>query len=45
MPSSKRPHKRGVTKVTSPMLGVFRKRLETRQEFLSAINLHGAIPL
>jgi GTP cyclohydrolase I len=38
-------HKRGVTMVTSQMLGVFRKRLETRQEFLSAINLRGAVPL
>jgi GTP cyclohydrolase IA len=36
-------HKSGVTMVTSQMLGVFRKRLETRQEFLSAINLRGAI--
>ena len=31
-------HKSAVTMVTSQMLGVFRKRLETRQEFLSAIN-------
>jgi GTP cyclohydrolase IA len=38
-------HKPGVTMVTSQMLGVFRKRLETRQEFLSAINLRGAVPL
>ncbi len=38
-------HKPGVTMVTSQMLGVFRKRLETRQEFLSAINLRGAMPL
>ena len=38
-------HKRGVTMVTSQMLGVFRKRLETRQEFLSAINLRGSSPL
>jgi len=38
-------HKPGVTMVTSQMLGVFRKRLETRQEFLSAINLRGSIPL
>jgi GTP cyclohydrolase IA len=38
-------HKSGVTMVTSQMLGVFRKRLETRQEFLSAINLRGSIPL
>ena len=29
--------------VTSQMLGVFRKRLETRQEFLSAIHLRGAV--
>ena len=35
-------HKSGVTMVTSQMLGVFRKRLETRHEFLSAINLRGA---
>src|SRR3954451_15134927 len=38
-------HKLGVTMVTSQMLGVFRKRLETRNEFLSAINLRGAAPL
>jgi GTP cyclohydrolase I len=38
-------HKAGVAMVTSQMLGVFRKRSETRQEFLSAINLRGAIPL
>jgi GTP cyclohydrolase IA len=38
-------HKSGVTMVTSQMLGVFRKRLETRQEFLSAINLRGAMRL
>jgi GTP cyclohydrolase IA len=38
-------HKSGVTMVTSQMLGVFRKRLETRHEFLSAINLRGATPL
>jgi len=37
-------HKLGVTMVTSQMLGVFRKRLETRHEFLSAINLRGALP-
>jgi GTP cyclohydrolase IA len=35
-------HKLGVTMVTSQMLGVFRKRSETRHEFLSAINLRGA---
>ena len=38
-------HKSGVTMVTSQMLGVFRKRLETRHEFLSAINLRGAAHL
>jgi GTP cyclohydrolase I len=38
-------HKTGVTMVTSQMLGVFRKRLETRHEFLSAINLRGAATL
>jgi GTP cyclohydrolase I len=36
-------HKSSVTMVTSQMLGVFRKRVETRQEFLSAIHLRGAI--
>jgi GTP cyclohydrolase IA len=35
-------HKSSVTMVTSQMLGVFRKRVETRQEFLSAIHLRGA---
>jgi GTP cyclohydrolase I len=35
-------HKSSVTMVTSQMLGVFRKRVETRQEFLSAINPRGA---
>ena len=38
-------HKSGVTMVTSQMLGVFRKRLATRHEFLSAINLRGAAQL
>ena len=38
-------HKSGVTMVTSQMLGAFRKRLETRHEFLSAINLRGAAQL
>lgn len=37
-------HKSSVTMVTSQMLGVFRKHEETRQEFLAAINLRGAIP-
>src|SRR3984893_11011461 len=32
-------HKSGVTMVTSCMLGIFRTQAETRQEFLSAINL------
>jgi GTP cyclohydrolase I len=35
-------HKPEVSMVTSRMLGVFRDRAETRQEFLSAINLSGA---
>jgi GTP cyclohydrolase IA len=34
-------HKTGVTMVTSRMLGVFRTRPETRQEFLTAINTQG----
>jgi GTP cyclohydrolase IA len=38
-------HKPGVTMVTSEMLGVFRKKLATRNEFLSAINLRGAAQL
>ena len=37
-------HKSSVTMVTSQMLGVFRKREETRQEFLTAINLRGVVP-
>jgi GTP cyclohydrolase I len=32
-------HKSGVTMVTSRMLGVFRSRPETRNEFLSALNM------
>src|SRR5215470_4781333 len=36
-------HKPGVTMVTSRMLGVFRDRAETRQEFLSAIGMRGSI--
>jgi GTP cyclohydrolase I len=35
-------HKSDVTMVTSCMLGSFRTRPETRQEFLSAINLKGS---
>jgi GTP cyclohydrolase I len=38
-------HKPGVTMVTSRMLGVFRDHAETRQEFLSAIGMRGAIHL
>ena len=34
-------HKSGVSMVTSCMLGTFRTRAATRQEFLSAINLDG----
>jgi len=34
-------HKSQATMVTSRMLGVFRDRAETRQEFLSAIDLRG----
>src|ERR1700733_1967237 len=36
-------HKPGVTMVTSRMVGVFRDNAETRQEFLSAIGMRGAI--
>jgi GTP cyclohydrolase I len=36
-------HKPGVTMVTSRMVGVFRTNAETRQEFLSAIGMRGAI--
>lgn len=32
-------HKRGVTMITSQMLGVFRKQQETRQEFLAGLGL------
>ena len=35
--------KAGVTMVTSRMLGVFRDHAETRQEFLAAIGMRGAI--
>ena len=35
-------HQSKATMVTSRMLGAFRDRPETRQEFLSAIDLHGA---
>jgi GTP cyclohydrolase I len=35
-------HKSQATMVTSRMLGVFRDRAETRQEFLSAIDISGA---
>ena len=36
-------HKHGVTMVTSRMLGVFRDHAETRQEFLAAIGMRGAV--
>ena len=36
-------HKPGVTMVTSRMLGVFRDHAETRQEFLAAVGMRGAI--
>ncbi len=36
-------HKTGVTMVTSRMLGVFRDRAETRQEFLAAIGMRGGL--
>ncbi len=36
-------HKPGVTMVTSRMVGVFRTNAETRQEFLAAIGMRGAI--
>jgi GTP cyclohydrolase IA len=36
-------HKTDVTMVTSCMLGTFRTRAETRQEFLSAINLKDGV--
>jgi GTP cyclohydrolase I len=32
-----------VTMVTSRLLGAFRNQPQTRQEFLSALNLRGAI--
>jgi GTP cyclohydrolase I len=36
-------HKTGVSMVTSRMLGVFRDQTETRQEFLAAIGMRGAV--
>lgn len=36
-------HKTDVTMVTSRLLGAFRTQSQTRQEFLSALNLRGAI--
>jgi GTP cyclohydrolase I len=36
-------HKTGVSMVTSRMLGVFRDHAVTRQEFLTAIGMRGAI--
>jgi len=38
-------HKPGVTMVTSRMIGVFRDHAETRQEFLAAIGMRGAISI
>jgi GTP cyclohydrolase I len=38
-------HKTGVSMVTSRMIGVFRDHAETRQEFLTAIGMRGAIHL
>jgi len=38
-------HKTDVTMITSRMLGAFREQAQTRQEFLSAIGLRGAIPV
>jgi GTP cyclohydrolase I len=40
--TSRGVHQSQATMVTSRMLGVFRDRSETRQDFLSAINLRGA---
>ncbi|HZS65414.1 MAG TPA: GTP cyclohydrolase I FolE [Xanthobacteraceae bacterium] len=37
-------HKTNVTMVTSRMLGAFRDQPQTRNEFLSAIGMHGKIP-
>jgi GTP cyclohydrolase I len=37
-------HKSGTTLVTSRMLGVFRRRFETRNEFLSSINFRRPSP-
>jgi GTP cyclohydrolase I len=39
--TSRGVNRSGATLVTSRMLGVFRDRHETRQEFLSAIGLRG----
>src|SRR5580692_8284274 len=36
-------HKTGVSMVTSRMVGVFRDHAETRQEFLAAIGMRGAV--
>ena len=40
--TSRGVHQSRATMVTSRMLGAFRDRPETRHEFLSAIDLHGA---
>jgi GTP cyclohydrolase IA len=41
--TSRGVHQREATMVTSRMLGVFRDHPETRQEFLSAIDLKGTM--
>ncbi|MEA2977077.1 MAG: cyclohydrolase [Alphaproteobacteria bacterium] len=38
-------HKTDVTMVTSRMLGAFREQAQTRQEFLAAIGMRGAMPV
>ena len=37
-------HKTAASLVTSRMLGVFRRQAQTRQEFLAALDLRGAVP-
>ena len=38
-------HKTAASLVTSRMLGVFRRQAQTRQEFLAALDLRGAVPV
>jgi GTP cyclohydrolase I len=38
-------HKTDVTMVTSRMIGAFRTQAQTRQEFLAAIGMRGAMPV